>query len=290
MLGDAGYGLILLSLSLLGLFKFGKLSPALKQWSFIGLWLGIFTLIAGLIFGNFFGDLLPTFWPNYFPEEKLYSLTIGDTSFPINAIHKPMLVLGIMLIIGLIHLNIGFGIATYENWNRRHWKEILFHQVPWFILQPAGGLLICEYIIHWPKEFKLSPEAEILALVGILVGVGLIFAGKGIIGFFDITGFVGDLLSYTRLLALGLATSGIAIGFNMVGKFVPRIIGSALIGLPIAILFLLIGHIFNLAIQSLGAGIHSLRLQYVEFFNRFYEGGGKEFTPFKVKRQYTSAK
>jgi V/A-type H+-transporting ATPase subunit I len=290
MLGDAGYGLILLSLSLLGLLKFAKLSPTLKQWSYIGLWLGITTTLAGFVFGNFFGNLLQTFWPNYFPEGKLYPSTIKGISFPfpIDAIHKPMLVLGIMLVVGLIHLNIGFGIATYQNWNRRHYKEILFRQDPWFILQPAGGLLICEYIIHWPKGFKLSPEAEILTLAGVLVGVGLIFAGKGIIGFFDITGFVGDLLSYTRLLALGLATSGIAIGFNMVGKFMPKIIGSALIGLPITILILSIGHIFNLAIQSLGAGIHSLRLQYVEFFNRFYEGGGKEFTPFKVKRQYTS--
>jgi V/A-type H+-transporting ATPase subunit I len=287
MLGDAGYGLVLLSLSLLGLLKFGKLSPVLKQWSYIGLWLSITTTLAGFAFGSFFGDLLPRFMPDYF-SEGLYSLSIGNFSLPIDALHNPMLVLEIALIIGLIQLNIGFGLAAYQNIYRRHYKKVLFGQVPWFILQPAGGLLICEYIIHWPKGFKLSPEAEVLSLVGVLVGIVLIFLGKGIIGMFDITGFIGDWLSYCRLLALGLATTGIAMAFNTLGEFIPKIVGSALIGLPVAGLILLIGHLFNLAIQSLGAGVHSLRLQYVEFFKRFFEGGGSEFTPFRVRREYTS--
>jgi V/A-type H+-transporting ATPase subunit I len=175
----------------------------------------------------------------------------------------------------------------------------------------------------------------------VIVGMLLLFIGAGPIGFFDITGYVGDWLSYARLLALGLATAGMSLAFNVVSqlfaeKMIPAILGIIIImsiiimvlrflkkltkpvflflivitivfviilvlfpneaiGILITgaiktivlIILLIMVHMVNLGLQALGAGVHSLRLQYVEFFNRFYEGGGHVFSPFKIKRIYT---
>jgi V/A-type H+-transporting ATPase subunit I len=122
-----------------------------------------------------------------------------------------------------------------------------------------------------------------------LVVIGLILRLKhaGPLGFFDITGFVGDWLSYTRLLALGLATAGMALAFNIVAKLFADMMPIEIVGLIIMVILLVLTHAINLGLQTLGAGVHSLRLQYVEFFNRFYEGGGHEFKPFSIKRKYT---
>ena len=107
-------------------------------------------------------------------------------------------------------------------------------------------------------------------------------------GLFDITGYIGDWLSYARLLALGLATTGMALSFNIVAEIIPQMI--PLIGVAFVPIILVLTHTINLGLQTLGAGVHSLRLQYVEFFNRFYEGGGKKFEPFIIKRKHTKTK
>ena len=119
----------------------------------------------------------------------------------------------------------------------------------------------------------------------VIIGIILLFIAGGPVGFFDITGYVGDWLSYARLLALGLATAGMALAFNEVSRLLGEMI--PYIGIVITIILLIIMHLVNLGLSALGAGVHSLRLQYVEFFNRFYEGGGHEFSPFKMKRKYT---
>ena len=86
-------------------------------------------------------------------------------------------------------------------------------------------------------------------------------------------------------MALGLATAGMALAFNVVSELIGGMI--PVVGGVIMAIILIFSHIINLALQALGAGVHSLRLQYVEFFNRFYEGGGRQFSPFKMKRKYT---
>ena len=127
----------------------------------------------------------------------------------------------------------------------------------------------------------MSIISSIFAVIGLIA----LFVNNKAMGFFELTGFVGDWLSYARLLALGLATSGMALAFNIIAQLMPEIV--PYIGIVLLFVILIFAHLANLLIQSLGAAIHSLRLQYVEFFNRFYEGGGKEFTPFRVRRKYT---
>jgi V/A-type H+-transporting ATPase subunit I len=121
-----------------------------------------------------------------------------------------------------------------------------------------------------------------------IVGIILRLVSAGPLGLFDITGYIGDWLSYARLLALGLGTTGMALAFNIVAEVIPNMI--PVVGIIFIPIILVIAHTANLGLQTLGAGVHSLRLQYVEFFNRFYSGGGKKFEPFSIKRRYTKLK
>jgi V/A-type H+-transporting ATPase subunit I len=121
-----------------------------------------------------------------------------------------------------------------------------------------------------------------MTLSYLMVLVGLIFLAinKKALGFFDITGYLGDSLSFARLLALGLATAGIAMTINIIAEL---ILPSHPVMVALVVVLLFFGHLINFVLQALGAGIHSLRLQYVEFFSRCYDGGGKLFEPFMAK-------
>ncbi len=281
MLGDAGYGLIILLASLVAYIKLGKHSEMIKSWSFLGIWLGLSTTVTGFLFNGFFGDFIPRFI--YGDETKtFYNLQVMGCHLPIDALHKPLVILILALMIGLIHLNLGFVVAIYQNYKMGRIKPIFKGQISWFLLQIGGGALVGSALLHaW--EFSMT----MTTLFGIFTAVGLIalFVDKGPIGFFEITGFAGDWLSYARLLALGLATAGMALAFNIVAELMPKII--PYVGVVLLFIILIFAHLANLAIQSLGAAIHALRLQYVEFFNRFYEGGGKKFIPFHIERKYT---
>ena len=128
-----------------------------------------------------------------------------------------------------------------------------------------------------------------MAIVGAVVIVGCEFIrGKGIgklVGLWNLygtTSYLADILSYSRLLALGLASAVIAQVFNMLG----RMVGKGVVGLIAFIVILVVGHTVNFAINALGSFVHASRLQYVEFFGKFYEGGGKPFRPFEQKTEY----
>ena len=136
--------------------------------------------------------------------------------------------------------------------------------------------------------WELSGLMFYIAIILMIVGIILLLKHAGPLGLFDITGYIGDWLSYARLLALGLGTTGMALAFNIVAEIIPQMI--PVVGIIFTPIILIIAHTANLGLQTLGAGVHSLRLQYVEFFNRFYEGGGKKFEPFSIKRRYTKIK
>ncbi len=280
MLGDAGYGLVIFLLSLFARLKF-KESEFIKKWSFLGIWLGIGNIITGLLFNSFFGDLIPRFiYKN--TESLIYNINIFGLNLPIDAIHKPVIILSIALILGLIHLNLGIFLGLYQNIVRNRIKKAFEEQISWFLFEIGGGMLIGEAILDL---WHLDLYKKLIAFVFVLIGLICLFKRKGALGFFEITGFVGDWLSYARLLALGLATAGMALAFNVVADLLPSIL--PYIGIILTPILLIFAHFANLLIQSLGAAIHALRLQYVEFFNRFYEGGGKKFIPFQIRRKYT---
>ncbi len=280
MLGDAGYGCVIFLLSLLAFIKF-KESEFIRTWSFLGIWLGLGNIVTGFLFNSFFGDFISRFI--YGDVDKtIYHANVFGIELPIDAIHKPVLILSIALLLGLIHLNIGFILGIYQNLARGHARQILNEQIPWFLLQIGGGMLIGETLL---ELWSLSSGLKLMAIIFTIVGLLALFKNNGPLGFFEITGYLGDWLSYARLLALGLATAGMALAFNVVAELLPDIV--PYIGIILMPLLLIIAHFANLLIQALGAAIHALRLQYVEFFNRFYEGGGKKFMPFQIRRKYT---
>jgi len=286
MLGDAGYGLIILSLSLFGYIKFSKFSGFIRGWAFLGIWLGLTTTIVGFLTNGFFGDLIPRFFYNN-PDQPLYSLTIGGVHLPIEPLRDPLTILTIALLFGLIHLNIGIILAIYQSYKNRDFKELFANHSSWLLLELGGGLLLGDSLLHL---VSLGTVEFYFALILVIIGLVLRIWHAGPLGFFDITGFVGDWLSYARLLALGLATAGMALAFNIIAKLFADMIPIQIIGVIVMVILLVLMHAINLGLQALGAGVHSLRLQYVEFFNRFYEGGGHEFKPFSIKRKYTKTK
>jgi V/A-type H+-transporting ATPase subunit I len=281
MLGDAGYGLFLLILSIFGYFKFARISETIKSWSFMGIWLAIVTIIVGTLTNSFFGDLIPRFFFNN-PNQQLYSLTIAGTQFPIEPLRDPLVILTMSLLFGLIHLNIGIILAIYQSYKRKDYNSLIVQHFSWIPLQIGGGLLIGALLL---KMWELETIVFYLAVILVIIGFILRMKDAGPLGFFDITGYIGDWLSYARLLALGLGTTGMALAFNIVAQIIPQMV--PIVGIIFTPIILILAHTANLGLQTLGAGVHSLRLQYVEFFNRFYEGGGKKFKPFSIERKYT---
>jgi len=284
MLGDAGYGLVILTLSLYGYLKIGKHSPFIKDWSFLGIWLGITTTVVGFLTNGFFADLIPRFIYGD-PNKPLYSIDLMGTHLPLDGLREPITMLSIALILALVQLNLGIALGMCQLYKNRQYKTLVLQYGSWIPLELGGGLLIGYMILDWSIDTIFVNIGIILTLLGIIL---LFIHTRGPVGFFSITGFVGDWLSYSRLIALGLSTAGMALAINVVGDLIIDLI--PIIGIIIFVIVMIIAHIANLGIQSLGAAVHSLRLQYIEFFNRFYEGGGREFTPFKIKRVYTKIK
>jgi V/A-type H+-transporting ATPase subunit I len=210
-----------------------------------------------------------------------------DKILPIEPLRDPLTILSIALLFGLIHLNVGILLAIYQCYKNKNYQELITNHFSWVLLQIGGGLLIGGLLLDM---WVLGTLEFYIGIILVFIGIGLRMKHAGPLGFFDITGYVGDWLSYARLLALGLATTGMALAFNIVaGMLSPEKIDGIIPVIMIIFMIILpaLTHVINLGLQALGAGVHSLRLQYVEFFNRFYEGGGKEFTPFRIKRKYT---
>jgi V/A-type H+-transporting ATPase subunit I len=269
MLGDAGYGSLIVLLGYLLHRGAGRVSTAVNNMSIILMVAGLAAIIAGILQGGFFGDFLPRFFGVEPPLVRL------------NPLEAPIAFLSIALIIGLLHLNLGLIIAVYQNVQRGRYKDIMYDQIPWFILQPSAAILLFAFF-GWAS---ISPAVMTAAYIGVIIGACLVFLRGGPLGFFGLTGYLGDWLSYARLLALALATGGIAMTVNILAEMVAGIYYPVTVIL--AVLVLIGGHAFNFVLQSLGAFVHSLRLQYVEFFGKFYSGGGKEFTPFSARRSGT---
>jgi V/A-type H+-transporting ATPase subunit I len=279
MLGDAGYGFVILFLCLFGYFHLGKIRPVVKQASYIGIFMGISTVIFGFIMGSFFGDLIPRLiYRN--PKIPMYKATIFGYHLPYDPIRMPVILLQVSLVIGVSYIFLSILVAAGHNLKYKKYKDFALGQFPWFILVPFGLALIFYAFF----KFELGDTLYTISLLMVLVGIILLIVDKKGLFFFDITGYLGDTLSFARLLALGLATAGIAMTINIIAELMIPIHAAIVIVIVILLFF---GHLINFVLQALGAGIHSLRLQYVEFFARCYEGGGSAFKPFQARRLTT---
>jgi V/A-type H+-transporting ATPase subunit I len=178
-----------------------------------------------------------------------------------------------------------------ENLKQKDFMAAIFDQVTWIVLLWSLVLYALSKYGVVPQQYTpLFKYAAIAAALGIIAlsyrasknpGARLAW---GFYNLYGITGYLGDVLSYTRLLALGLATGGIGMVINVVAGMAK---GIPFVGYPAMIAVLIGGHAFNLAVNALGGFVHSARLQYVEFYPKFFEGGGKPFTPFKKELKFT---
>lgn len=242
MLGDIGYGLIILSL-LIPLYLY--LEPG-KRWpvTVIGL-SGLSTVFFGLVFGSFFGGLIPV--------TPLYKPTFEAT--------MPLLYASLAL--GAVHMNLGAVLRIIQGVRRSDALRATAQALPLFVLEAAAA----SYVFWTPAAGHVL----------VALAAALLIYDQGAFGVMDITGLVGNWFSYARILALGLATSGVALAVNVIADYVH----TGGIGTVLWLLILVFGHAFNLVVSTIGAGINAARLHYVEFFTLFFATGGEPFTPFK---------
>jgi V/A-type H+-transporting ATPase subunit I len=203
-----------------------------------------------------------------------------------NPLDNAMFILAFSCILGVVHLFIGMGVKAYMQIKNGDVFDAFCDVFIWYVFIIGLGLLL------FGNSYVAPGSGEIgkwMAIVGAVVIVGCEFIrGKGIgklVGLWNLygtTSYLADILSYSRLLALGLASAVIAQVFNMLG----RMVGKGVVGLIAFIVILVVGHTVNFAINALGSFVHASRLQYVEFFGKFYEGGGKPFRPFEQKTEY----
>lgn len=292
MLSDAAYGLIMVLGCGMILAKFRNIESGLKKTLQMFLYCGISTMFWGVMFGSYFGDVVDVVSSTFFGKE----LTIPPVWFV--PVDEPMRLLVFSFLLGIIHLFTGLGMKMYQLCKAGQYKDALYDVVFWYLLVGGGivYLLTMDMVVNMlGLGFQLPATVGTVAAVCAGIGaVGIVLTAgresrnpfkrllKGLYGIYNISGYLSDILSYSRLLALGLATGVIASVFNQMGSMA----GGGVVGAIVFIIVFVIGHTLNIGINVLGAYVHTNRLQYVEFFGKFFEGGGRKFNPFSVKTKY----
>ncbi|MFP4082234.1 MAG: V-type ATP synthase subunit I [Candidatus Aminicenantes bacterium] len=258
---EAGYGLLVAVLSFLYI-KFAKPRGGLLQFMKLLSLLGISTVIMGTLVGGWFG----------FPVRQLMIL---------DPLQDPLSFLILSLILGFVQVWFGTLLNLINGLKNKLYLQSICVQGGWLVLLPSLVLYFLTKGSEW----------GILALAG---AAGIVFFGSpsrnpisrffgGLYKLYDISRYLADVLSYSRLLALGLATSVIAMVVNTLCQTAWEI---PWVGWLLAALIFVGGHLFNLGISYLGGFVHSMRLQFVEFFSKFFQSGGKPFKPLELESKY----
>lgn len=267
MMADMGYGLLMMIASVIISKKYRPKGTSGELFSLLGL-CGISTFIMGALTGGFFGDFLM----------QLVAIVSPGTVFALPKLFDPLDDLTMILIgsmaLGMVQIVTGMAISLIEKCKRKKFLDAFFEEITWWIVFIGIALL------------ALGKGAAVLYVGCALVLLGPIVQGKGwgkLTGVFGslynhVTGYFGDILSYTRLMALMLAGSVIAQVFNMLAAMPGNVIAFIIISM--------LGNAMNFGLNLLGCYVHDLRLQCLEFFNKFYVDGGKPFRPMTLDTEY----
>lgn len=281
MMGDVGYGLLMLILFGLGLWLL-KPKGGFKQLLYVFFYSGITSVLAGILFGSFFGA--------DFDLGHLVGKIFGQqnwTSVILNPVNDPIIMLGFSLVFGVLHIINGLGLKMALLIKRKDILGAIADGLSW-ILVLVGLLFVGAQMVIWG-------EVKVLMYIGLgFAGLGalilLFLAGRksknifgkitgGLGAIYSSTSYLSDILSYSRILALSLSSAVIASTMNLLAKMIQ----GSWFGFILSLLVYLIGHIFNFAMGLLSAYVHDGRLQYIEFFNKFFEGDGYLFEPFAIR-------
>ena len=294
MLSDTGYGILLMLGSLLYIKK-KKPTGMSAGISRVLFWGGLSTIVWGVLTGSFFGITRTDTSGGVFTAIGQFFDRIGIFPAWIDPMQNSMAMLGLCFGLGILHIVSGYIVGAIDRFSKGDWKAAIFDKISWVLI--TLGLVIgflpaitnmAGSPINLPKAVTMP--ALIAAGAGALMVV--LFKGRekknplkrltsGLGGLYDITSVLSDILSYARLFALGIATGVIGQVFNMLSNMLTGSsnIVLAIIGAILCIVLVILLHTFNVAINALGAFVHCARLQYVEFYGKFYESGGKEFRP-----------
>ena len=287
MLSDAGYGILMVIGTMIALKKF-KLEDSMRKTLIMFRNCGISTVIWGALFGSWFGDIVQVVGKQFFDKD------VGSIALWFQPLDDPIKLLLFSFGIGILHLFLGVAVAFYMSWRDGRKLDAIFDAVPIYLIilgvAPLGAGILTEV----PSTLKTVGGYMLIAGVVLLVLTagrssknifGKLFGGLYAL-YNTATGWLSDILSYSRLLALGLATGSIASVINLIGTM-PE---NKIIKLVLLVVVFVIGHTANLAINLLGAYVHTDRLQFVELFSKFYTGGGREFEPLTVNTKYLKFK
>lgn len=275
MLSDAGYGILMLLATGIALARF-NLDSDMRKTVRMFFYLSISTIVWGVLYGSYFGGAIkiPPVWMT--PDSDVGLLMI------------------VSIAMGLIQIFVGLGIKAYILIRDGNPLAAFFDAGLWYFTL-TGSIIWAVNALGAGETLGLSPQ--VVKVAGIITVISMILIvlthgrgeksiggklGTGFYSLYGITGYVGDLVSYTRLAALGLATGFIGSAFNIMVDM----LGRSFFAIIFAAIIFTFGHIFNLLINALGSYVHTSRLQYLEYFGKFYEGGGKAFSPLKFTSQY----
>lgn len=274
MVADAGYGILML-IGTLFILKKANLAESQEKFVRFFYYLSYSTIVWGAVFGSYFGGIIP----------------IKGLMNPAEQ-YQELLVMSIVF--GLIHLFFALGLKAYLSIKEKKYLDALYDVGFWYMALAGGIVLLLTMLVPLAPIVKtISTIIMIIGMVGIVLtggrdagSIGGRLAG-GAYSLYGISSYVGDFVSYSRLMALGLSGGFIASAINMMSgmlfvKGIPGILGG--------IIVFLVGQAFNIFLSILGAYVHTIRLIYVEFFGKFYEGGGKAFNLFRSKPKYINLK
>lgn len=272
-LTDAFYGAIFSIVGVILVRGLGKIKPSMDAFGRIMITCGLWAIVLGLVTNGLLGD---------FPE-RIVGYRLPTVIPMIESFVHPEVILIIALTIGIIYTNIGFVMGTINDFRYGNKKDAIGSKICWFFLE--GGIIFLAAGMLIPA---LGMAGTIVGVILILVCLGMLVYANGLYGVMDVFGFLGDIISYARLLALCLSTGGMAMTVNILTNLCADII--PYVGIIVAVFIFIFGHIANFLVQILGAFINSLRLHYVEFFSQFFEAGKNKFEAFKANRTFTKLK